>query len=246
MKSNAQIKINNSKKMKRKISILLVFAVISSCFAQKDKTTKTTDISIEKNIMQQALNYADVYTAINSLHKIIALEGAKSTYKDSLAVVYYKSQNYLSSHLVVKELLVSKPDNQQLLEINAVSLQNLGAAKEAIEAYEKLFALSKNRYHGYELANLQMSIKRLEEAKLSIEKAFTCAEIEKATLVFPIDNNKKQDVPLNAAMYNLKGIIYYQLQDKVEAGKAFEEALKIMPEFATATQNNNVLELEKK
>jgi tetratricopeptide (TPR) repeat protein len=223
------------------MTFLLVFATVFTLTAQKNKSNQTKETVIEKKVLEQALKYADVTTAVNSIHKIIAHEGEKSTYKDTLAMVYFKAQNYVSSHLVAKELLASKADNQQLLEINAVSLQNLGATKEAIDAYEKLFALSKNRYHGYELANLQMSIKRLEEAKLSIEKAFTCAEIEKATLVFPIDNTKNQDVPLNAAMYNLKGIIYYQLQDKVEAGKAFEEALKIMPEFATATQNNNVL-----
>jgi tetratricopeptide (TPR) repeat protein len=232
--------------MKTKITLLFVLTIIFTSVAQKNKSAQSNETELEKKVMKQALKYADVSTTISSMHKIIALEGENSTYKDSLAIVYFKSQNYLSSHLVAKELLVSKVDNQQLLEINAVSLQNLGATKEAIEAYEKLFALSKNRYYGYELANLQMSIKRLEEAKISIEKAFTCADIEKATLVFPIDNTKNQDVPLNAAMYNLKGIIYYQLQDKVEAGKAFEEALKIMPDFATATQNNNVLTVDKK
>ena len=232
--------------MKTKVSILLVFAVASTSFAQKNKSNQTTATVTEKKVVEQALKYADMATAISSMHKIIALEGTNSTYKDTLAIAYFKAQNYVSSHLVAKELLAAKPDNQQFLEINAVSLQNLGATKEAIDAYDKLFTLSKNRYHGYELANLQMSIKRLEEAKLSIEKAFTCTEIEKATLVFPMDNSKQQEVPLNAAMYNLKGIIYYQLQDKVEAGKAFDEALKIMPEFATATQNKNVLLVDKK
>lgn len=115
------------------------------------------------------------------------------------------------------------------------------ATKEAIEAYEVLFAKTNNMAHGYELGNLQYSIKRLDEAKATLSKAATCPEIEKATVTFPIDKTKNQQVPLLAAVNNLKGVVSFELKENTEAQEAFEAALKIMPEFAVATQNANAV-----
>jgi len=135
------------------LTISLLFGL--TMLAQKTtKQTESTSISFQKGILKQALIYADAPTAIANLHNIIALEGVNSTYKDTLAIVYYKTGNYVSSHIVAKELLQSKPENLQLLEIEANSLQNLGAGKEATEVFENLFAKTKNMYHGYQLANL--------------------------------------------------------------------------------------------
>ena len=175
------------------------------------------------------------------MHQIVAIEGENSSYKDSLAITYFSVGNYISSHLIAKELLVSKPENIQLLEINAVSLQNLGYAKEAIEAYEVLFLKTNNMAHGYQLSNLQYSIKRLSEAKNTIIKTLQCNEIDNAFLQFSIDKNNNQNVPLKAAVFNLKGLIEFELKDNKSAKEAFEEALKIMPEFGLATQNYNAI-----
>lgn len=51
-----------------------------------------------------------------------------------------------------------------------------------------------------------------------------CDDIENAYMQFAIDKNKNQNVPLKAAAKN-----------------AFDEALKIMPEFTVATQNANAV-----
>ena len=195
--------------------------------------------AVHKKIVAQALSYGDTQTAINSMYYIIALEGAASTYKDSLAIAYFKQGNYLSSQLLSEELLASKPDNLQLLEINAASLQNLGATKKAIVGYESLFAKTRNMTHGYKLAMLQYSLKRLMEAQITIAQTLQCEVVENAYLQFPIDKYQNQNVPLKAAAYNLQGLIAFELKDNAGAKQAFEAALKIMPEFTTATQNAN-------
>ena len=176
-------------------------------------------------------------TAINSIHTIIILEGDTSTYKDSLAITYFNDGNYVSSHLLAKELLQVKPNNTTLLEINAVSLQNLNATKEAITAYEILFANTNNMIHGYQLANLQHGIKRLAEAQETIQKTLACKEQENAYIRFSVDNTQTQNVPLKAAAYNLQGLIEFELKDNLTANTAFNKALEIMPNFTTATQN---------
>lgn len=227
--------------MKYLVFILCMITQLS--FAQKltPETLKAIELTNHKKIVTQALTYNDAQTAINSMHNIIAIEGVKSSYKDSLAITYYNIGNYLSSHLLAKELLVTKPNNLQLLEINASSLQNLNAPKEAIEAYEVLFAKTKNMAHGYQLTTLQYGIKRLAEAQTSIAKTLKCEPIENAYMQFPVDKTKNQNVPLKAAAYNLQGLIAFELKDNALASTAFNNALKIMPEFTLATQNANAV-----
>ena len=232
--------------MKQILSILLCVVTIQITTAQKVtvKTLKEIELNNHKKIVTQALTYNDAQTAINSMHNIIALEGANSTYKDSLAITYFNVRNYASSYLLAKELLVSKPKNLQLLEINAVSLQNLNATKEAIDAYEILFANTNNMVHGYQLALLQNGIKRFAEAQATIAKTVQSKEVEGAMVQMPVDKEKNQNVPLKAAAYNLQGLIAYGLKDNTTASAAFNEALKIMPKFALATQNANALVVE--
>lgn len=192
----------------------------------------------------QAKNYSDGASMISALHQIIAIEGPNSTYKDTLSVTYFKMNYYLSCHLVAKELLEKKQKNLLLLELDALSLKQLNANKEAIIAFEKLFELSKNKFHGYQLAELQFSMKRLLEAQMSINVAISCDNINGAQLEFQKDKSNFQNVDLNAAIQNLKGLIAYELKDIVTAKVAFEESLKISPDFELANKNYNSLKLE--
>ena len=139
----------------KKITIVLCLMLSFVATAQKKLKTTSVDITLPLIILKQAKAYGDGATALNALHQIIAIEGATCIYKDTLAITYYKMNNFLSCHLVAKELLEKKSTNLVLLELDALSLQQLNANKEAITAYEKLFTLSKNKYHGYQLAMLQ-------------------------------------------------------------------------------------------
>lgn len=229
--------------MKQIFNLVLFIILVQSTTAQKltSKTLKQISLSNHKKIITQALNYNDTQTVINSLHHIINLEGTKSSYKDSLAITYFNVKKYRSCHLLTKELLASKPNNLPLLEISAVSLQNLNRPKEAITAFEKLFALTNNMAFGYQLANLQYGLKRLAEAQITIASTIQCNEIENATIPFPLNKNKKQQVPLKVAAYHLQGLIAYDLNEYTAASIAFAEATKRMPEFALATQNANTV-----
>lgn len=232
----------------KKIILIFVLLLSANQIVEAQKLTqqslKESSLKNHKKIVTQALTYNDFNTAINSMHNIVAIEGINSTYKDSLAIAYFKMGNYTSSHFLSKELLTKKPADVGLLEINAVSLQQLGAAKEAIDAYETLFAQTKNMYHGYQLANLQFNIKRLAEAQNTIALAINCEELENAMLSFPVDKNQNQNVPLKAAAYNLEGLIAYNLKDLAKANTSFKDALKIEPKFALATQNANASSVE--
>jgi tetratricopeptide (TPR) repeat protein len=226
---------------------LLTFGIVACALTataqKKAKHTATINPNEQHlKVYANSLKYGDVQSAIFATQNIIASEGEISTFKDSLALLYYNSNNALSCHLLCKELLKSKPADVTLLELNATSLKGLGATKDAIEAYEKLFSVSQNRYHGYELAQLQFGISRLAEALVTINQSMEKTKELEAKINFNIDKNKQQEVPLNAALLNLKGLVTYELKDEKTAALLFDEALKIMPEFEAAKQNKKAIE----
>lgn len=228
--------------MKQLLFFLSFACSINFGYTQKRNKATQLQISIHKSIVKNALKYNDANTAIHSMHLIIALEGKQSTYKDSLAFIYFKSGRYQSSHLLTKELLQYKPADTKLLELNAFSLQHLGLFKKAIESFEALFTKTLNMTHGYQLAQLQYKMKRYDEAKITINQALLCKIPEENVLLqFPVDNQNNQNVPLKAAIYNLQGLVDFEIGDKKSAISAFKEALKISPEFTMATQNYNAL-----
>ena len=139
---------------------------------------------------------------------------------------------------MAKELISRKPTDSRLLEINAYSLQNLGDTKGAIGAFEKLINISKNQSHAFQLAYLQFGIKRLAEAQATITQALNMEEV-KGYVNFPsiANKDKAQQIPLRAALYNLQGLIAYDLKNNALAEESFKEALKIMPEFEYALQS---------
>ena len=219
-------------------NVVLFALLVSSLTITAQKKGATPVLSNDQQVFKNALQYNDVATAIQATHQIIAKEGPNSTYKDSLAILYFRATNYVSAHLVAKELLSNKPKDAVLLEINAVSLKQLNAPKEAIAAYEALLPISKNRYHAYELAQLQLGIARNGEALQTVTYAIENTEsVKDASLQFPKSDKEVQQVPLDAALYNLKGLIAYELKDEKAAKAAFDEALKIFPEFVLAQQN---------
>ena len=230
--------------MKQIITLTVLLLSLQVATAQKLTKESLTQLELgtHKTIVAQALRYQDFQTAINSMQHIIALEGTKSPYKDSLAITYFNAKNYVSSHLLAKELVVSNPNNVSLLEINALSLQNLNANKEAITAYETLFDQTNIMGHGFQLAFLQLGLKRLAEAQATIARTLQCPPLENAYIQLAIDKTQSQNVPLQAAAYNLQGLIAYELKDMATASTAFIAALKIMPEFVLASQNATALE----
>ena len=233
----------------KQLTTLIILLSLTSVFAQK-KGTKTPEPKADLNlaIYKNALKYNDFQTAVYAAQTIVATEGENSTFKDSLAILYYNTNNAVSCHLMCKELLVKKPTDQTLLELNAVCLSKIGSALDAIGAYESLFSVSKNRYHGYKLAQLQFEIKRLAESMVTINMCLTkTEEIKKGTVAFKTEKGESQEVPLDAAIQNLKGLVSYELKDSATAKACFDEALKLYPEFETAKANKASIEaLEKK
>ncbi|WP_372744581.1 tetratricopeptide repeat protein [Lutibacter sp.] len=222
----------------KNIIYILTFIITTVAIAQT-----TNNLELEMRKMKQALAYGDKNAAANSMYSIIALEGPTSTFKDSLAYLYFNERNYISCFLVTKDILKSKEDNE-LLEMNAISLETIGALEAGLESYKNLFAKTNNNYHAYKVAGLQLAMKKYDEALVTIKKAGQLPDDGKATITFQVNKNYNQNVPLKPAISYLQGIIELNLENKAAAKISFEKAISLFPEFALAKSKLTTLEVD--
>ncbi|WKK64765.1 tetratricopeptide repeat protein [Lutimonas zeaxanthinifaciens] len=224
--------------MKNLYTAFIMSLIGVSIFAQ---ASKEESIAIEKEIIKNAKRFGDQNVATYSMYKLISLEGENSTYKDSLAYIYFSTRKYASCFLMANEVLERDPKNQAILELKAISLESIGALDKSMEAYSELFALSNNNYHGYNVAKLQLSMNKFEEAYATIKKVETLNDTGKVQVNFSINQNHTQQIELLAAIPYLKGVIEEELNKIPEAKSSYEKALKIQPEFVLAKEKRDKL-----
>jgi tetratricopeptide (TPR) repeat protein len=225
--------------MKRLIYIFS-FVMATAAIAQN-----TNSIALEKQKIKQALSYGDKVVAANAMYSIVAMEGPQSTYKDSLAYLYFNARNYVSCFLVTNDILASKNDNLELLEMKAFSLENMGALDKAIESYNELLLKKNNNYHAYKIAGLQLALNKFDEALVFAKKADQLPDEGKTNVTFQVNKNYSQNVNLKAAIAYLEGLVYLNLKKENEAKKSFERAVQLFPEFVLAKSKLTTLNANK-
>ncbi len=226
--------------MKKYYITLSAMLAFFSFYAQETK-----DTSLDKLVMQQALAYGDNTIATNSLYKIIAKEGPTSTYKDSLAYIYFGSRKYSSCFMVCTDILSRDGSKQDIMEMQAVSLETLGALEKAAQSYAKLVVKSNNNYHAYKLANIYYTLKMNKEALIAIQRAEELKDTGTIKITTPINKNLNQEVSLIAAIANLKGLAQFASDDMDSAKKSFQKAVSLEPDFKLAKENLEAVNLSK-
>jgi tetratricopeptide (TPR) repeat protein len=208
---------------------IFTFIITTAVIAQS-----TNPLDLEKQKLKQAKLYGDKAVVANSMYAIIALEGPTSKYKDSLAYMYFNERNFVSCFLVTNDLLKTNQENVEILEMNAVSLETIGALDKAIEKYTTLLAKSNNNYHAYKIAGLQLATNKLNEALVAIKKADQITDKGTISVTFQVNKNYNQNVPLKPAIAYVQGLIELALEKKTDAKLSFERAVKLFPDFALA------------
>lgn len=237
--------------MSKSYTLILAFSVFSiSVFSQKSKspqepsntqTLKVTDdplYIINEKMYRSSLQFGDYQVAKQSLYAMIAIKPEATALKDTLALLYINMGQVAQALLVSKEILEKSPDNINIIEVKAVSEQNLGLSKDALATYESLYGKTKNVYHLYQIATLQYELKRMAECNQSIDLILATPEIEKKELnVSTGQRNQQQKVDLKSAVLNIKGVLAMELKENAIAKTLFEQALKSAPDFVLAKNN---------
>jgi len=227
--------------MKKFLIAWLIIGTSFSVFAQK--LTVKSYLEYQKNLLEKAKKFADKEAYRNALYEIITIEGDGSPYLDSLAHFYFLDGEMVSFILVSDELLKRNPDNDALLLQQAIAYEKLGNLKKAVELYEKVFNRQPDNVQlGYILAWDQYQLKRIDEAYATLmklkDKTFPHVQVQ-----IPGLNNQAETVPLEAAYYNLLGLVSYDLHNLDMASQYFAKALEIHPDFQLAKQNKAAIDL---
>lgn len=195
---------------------------------------------VQQRFYKNALKNYDLQAATIALYNMIALKPEKADLNDSLALLYFAGERFPQAYLVGEQILKTNPNRNDILELVAVSKQNLGMLKESLADYEKLYAAEKSLYYLYQMATLQYQLKRYGECIASLDQIISNPESAKQKVNIVIQGGS-QDVPMNAAALNVKGICAMELNQEEAAKDNFTKALSAFPDFALAKGNLEML-----
>jgi len=185
-----------------------------------------------------ASRWNDLDLAKDALYDLIIEFPQNDSLIFALAVYYYENQKYASSALIGQDLLARQPKNLQVLDVVAQSYEGLNLLDRALQHYESLYLATNSLPTLYKMAILQYQLKKYSESLTNIDILLANPEVDTLKLMFPDAQKKDKEYPMRVPILNLKGMVYKDQGDKVNAKKYFDEALKIAPDFVFATENS--------
>ncbi len=226
----------------RKISFLAVWFVCTLPFfneanAQSKEIRNTQLYKLYQMKYVFGMKYNDGEVAKDALYSMIAMDPNDDSLKMVLCYYYFDQNQYASSLFVSRDLLSRNQDNIDALKINAMSLENMGVRDRAVDAYESLYLKSNDIGMLYQATLLQFELERYTECATNLDIILKAPEAKEIKLNFQSDNKGTQQVSLEAAAYNMKGMLQSQQGNKEEARKNLQKALEIEPEFSIASEN---------
>lgn len=184
-----------------------------------------------------ARKYNDDVVAKDAMFSMIAMDPSDDSLKLQLSYYYFESGQFASSLFSSGDILGRNPENLDALRINAMSYERMGVKDKAIESYESLYLKTSDIAVLYQVAVLQFDLKRFTECITNLDIIIKDPQAGALKLKFAKSDSEQQDIPMNAAAYNVKGMVYKQQGNIEEAKKNFQKALEIQPDFALVLQN---------
>lgn len=222
--------------MKRLIFGLIAIVALGSAQAQDADFMKR-----QKMIFEKATYYNDPVVARMALYNMISMNPSNDNLLDSLAVFYFDYGQYASAAIVSKELQTRNPDNILAYELAAASFESLNIKDRALDEYESLFLKNNNSFTLYKIAFLQFELERYNESLTSADILLRRKEAEEQKILFNKTDKTQQEVPMKAALFNLKGIIYKEQGETDKADDFFDQAIEVAPDFELAQLNKKAL-----
>lgn len=221
------------------LSVLLLAAfTCSSAMAQKDA------FEVQTTVYKTALKNYDLQAATIALYNMQALKPERTDLNDSLALLYFAGERYPQAYLIGEQIVKADPKRNDMLELVAISKQNLGMIKEALADYEKLYAAEKSIYFLYQQSTLQYQLKRYGECVASLDQIINSQDADKQKVNIRLQQGT-QEVPMKAAAYNVKGICALELNQDDAAKQNFDKAVQLFPDFVLAKGNLELLAKKK-
>jgi tetratricopeptide (TPR) repeat protein len=201
---------------------------------------------LEVKIYETALKYGDIEVARNAIYALLVKHPDSLNYVDTLARLYFSNGNYVQCALTSKDYLARDSANLFVREMLAISLSSLNKNKESLEQYEILYANTHSVFHAYQIAILQYVLKRFGECETTCAIILSDPKAGDQKVSISADEKSNQQVPIKAAAYNIRGVMYKEMNRPDDALNSFKEAVKIFPDFVLAKANIEAMTNPKK
>ncbi len=215
----------------------LLLALTLGCVLTTATAQSSKEATHYKEVYRLAARYGDYTTAIAATYHLMALDPADASLKDTLASLYFGARSWAQAMTLGREILTTQPENAKMLQLVAISEENLGRAKEALEAYEKVYAQTKLPFHLYKVAVLQYGLQRLGECQNTLGMVIFAPDADKAKVTLPVNQQQQQEVNLKAAAFYIRGLVSLDQKEVALARQAFQEAVRLEPNFVLARRS---------
>ena len=216
------------------IAILILGSLPCLTFAQDNIEGDTLiPMEVQRQIFVYGASkkYNDKMMQLSTLYNLLAFNRNNSAILDSIALVYFGLQQYVSAALVSVDAVLLNPKDELAAEIAALSFEQIGATERALKYYETLYLLRNDIMILYQVSFLQYRLKRLNEAFTNVGIIIAHAKSNEVQIRFPKNDESEQEVALRTAAKRLKAMIYEEQGNVLEATKIYKDILLISPDF---------------
>lgn len=226
--------------------LLFMFALLSATVSEAQEQAPQDSIPFEIRkqayIYGLARKYNDPVISRVALYNLIAIDPLSSALLDSLALNYIDYRQYASAALTAQDALKLNPDDLLATEIAAVAFENLGVKQRAVNHYEKLYLESNDLSTLYKIAFLQYEVRNMQEALTNADILVNSSKSDNIKLIFPIDQDKSQEISLKACATRLKGLIEQERGNISLAKQYLRKSLEMQPDFQLVKKHLEELE----
>jgi len=206
--------------------------------AEKNQTLQQ---DIDEAVYAKAITFGDYEVARIALFNMIVKHPDSLNYLDSLVTLYFSLGQMPQCVLAGTQYMQRDSTNLSVMEMVALSYSQLSKNVEALNLYERMYKQTSNIYYAYQTAVQQFYLKRIGECNQTIDLILGNPKSTTEKISINMDKGEQQQVPVKAAALNMRGIIYKEMNMPDKAKAAFLESLAVMPEFALAKGNLELL-----
>ena len=213
--------------MRKTLVLFTISVIVVAC-------TNNNELSRAQDLYKQAQENLDATTSKVALNQLIMLYISNLAYKDSLARLYMQTGNYKAGSKLADEVIAKGNPDTKLMEMAALSYQQLSEGTKAERLIDMLLANTNNSKYLYQKMVLQSEKGDLimfdSLSNKLLQKIDSDSLVARTTVSMPDPTTgADQQVPLKAATYFVIGNNAFEKEQNI--GKAVEYFKKSVEEF---------------
>lgn len=221
--------------MKRFLTLILLIAGLQINAQSNDDLLKHFE-AYYKEMKSQG----DVQGIINAMTHLNVIAPSQAR-KDTLAYIYMsEGQNMQALNTIGIDRVID--DSDIAVEVKAIALKAVNQPKLAILQFEEMFKRKPNALIAYELAELNIQLKKLDEANKHITYGLANSKPEEKKAFY--ETQTPYQVPLKSAFMYLNALLEYNKDPKANIDPSvdiLDAALKTAPNFNLVNITKNEL-----